>query len=242
MPRPAVLLKELFGSVTESIRSIWRTRLADALAVYVLTDRELSRGRSEPEVVRQAIAGGATAIQLRWKDGPMREAVSIARELKSICHEHEVLFVVNDRLDLAMAIGADGVHLGEDDLPVPEARSLVGDSMIIGYSPASLAEVEWAIDSEVDYLGCGPVYGTSTKDDAGEAVGVQRMYDVRELTSIPLVGIGGIGPENAAAVIEAGADGVAVISSVVAQNDIEQATRTLRTRVDDALARTRQDG
>ena len=205
--------------------------------MYVLTDRFLSRGLSEQDVVRHAIAGGATAIQLRWKDGPLREAVSVARELKSICGEHDVLFVVNDRLDLAMAIGADGVHLGEDDLPIPDARTLVGDSMVIGYSPADLFEIPRAIDAGTDYFGCGPVYGTGSKDDAGEAVGVQRMREVRDLTDLPFVGIGGINAENAVPVIEAGADGVAVISSVVAQDDIEAAARSLRTAVDGALAR-----
>jgi thiamine-phosphate pyrophosphorylase len=218
-------------------RHIWSAKLAQALSVYVLTDRALSRGRSETEVVQQAIAGGATAVQLRWKEGPLREAVPIARELKSMCAELEVLFVVNDRLDLAMAIGADAVHLGEDDLPVPEARALVGDSMIIGYSPADLDEVSWAVEAGADYLGCGPVYGTSSKDDAGEAVGIERMRQVRELTDVPFVGIGGINAENAAAVIEAGADGVAVISAVVAQDDIVSATGRLRAAVDDALAR-----
>lgn len=219
------------------VRNFWKPKLAQALAVYVLTDRALSRGLSEEDVVRRAITGGATAIQLRWKEGPLREAVSVARELKSICAEHEVLFVVNDRLDLAMAVQADAVHLGEDDLPVPNARALVGDSMIIGYSPADLSEIPWAIESGADYLGVGPVYGTSSKDDAGDAVGIERMREVRDLTDIPFVGIGGINASNAVPVVEAGADGVAVISSVVAQDDIEEAARLLSDAVQDAIAR-----
>jgi thiamine-phosphate pyrophosphorylase len=223
--------------VISNARSLWQPKLLQALSVYVLTDRALSRGLSEQDVVRQAIAGGASAVQLRWKDGPLREAVSLARELKSICIEHEVLFVVNDRLDLAMAIQADAVHLGEDDLPLPEARALVGDSMLIGYSPADLSEVSWAVESGADYLGVGPVYGTSTKDDAGEAVGIDRIRAVRDQTDIPFVGIGGINAENATPVIEAGADGVAVISSVVAQDDIEAAARALSDVVNSAIAR-----
>jgi thiamine-phosphate pyrophosphorylase len=218
-------------------RDFWKPRLADALAVYVLTDRKLSRGLSEQDVVRRAIAGGATAIQLRWKDGALREAVSLARELKTICAEHNVLFVVNDRLDLAMAVRADAVHLGEEDLPIPEARALVGDSMVIGYSPADLSEVEWAIESGADYLGVGPVYGTSTKDDAGDAVGIERMRQVRDLTDVPFVGIGGIDATNAAPVVEAGADGVAVISAVVAQDDIESAARLLSDAVQSSRSR-----
>lgn len=218
-------------------RAIWQPKLKQALSLYVLTDRLLSRGLSEQDVVRHAIDGGASAIQLRWKEGPMREAVAIARDLKAICAEHGVLFVVNDRLDLAMTVGADGCHLGEDDIPLPEARSLVGDSMILGYSPADLSEVPMAVDAGADYLGVGPVYGSSTKDDAGEAVGIERMREVRDLTDLPFVGIGGIGADNAVPVIEAGADGVAVVSSVVAQDDIEAAARGLREQVDAALTR-----
>lgn len=218
-------------------RAIWQPKLKQALSLYVLTDRLLSRGLSEQDVVRHAIAGGATAIQLRWKEGPLREAVAIARDLKAICAERDVLFIVNDRLDLAMTVGADGCHLGEDDIPVAAARQLVGDSMILGYSPADLAEVPMAVESGADYLGVGPVYGSNTKDDAGEAVGIERMRAVRDLTELPFVGIGGINAENAVPVIEAGADGVAVISSVVAQDDIEAAARSLRDQVDAALAR-----
>jgi thiamine-phosphate pyrophosphorylase len=218
-------------------RAIWQPKLKQALAVYVLTDRLLSRGLSEQDVVRYAIGGGATAIQLRWKDGPLREAVAVARDLKAICAEHEVMFIINDRLDLAMAVGADGCHLGEDDLPLPEARGLVGDSMILGYSPADLNEVPWAVESGADYLGVGPVYGSTTKDDAGEPVGIDRIRAVRDLTELPFVGIGGINAENAVPVIEGGADGVAVISSVVAQDDIESAARAITDAVDSALAR-----
>ncbi len=217
-----------------SRRESWLPLLRDALSVYVLTDRALSRGRSEIDVVRAAISGGASAIQLRWKDAPLREAVPVARELREICAGSKVLFVVNDRVDLAMAVEADGVHIGEDDLPVHETRALVGDSMIVGYSPADLSEVRWAIDSGADYLGVGPIFGTGSKADAGDAVGLQRMTAVRDLTPAPFVGIGGIKAENAAGVIDAGADGVAVISSVVSQEDVEEATRSLRRAVDDA--------
>lgn len=220
-------------------RERWRPRLADALSVYVLTDRALSGGRPEEDVVRQAIAGGATAIQLRWKEGPLRDAVPVARRLKSLCADQDVLFVVNDRVDLALAVEADGVHIGEDDLPVPETRSIVGERMVIGYSPANLDEAPWAVQVGADYLGVGPVYGTGTKDDAGEAVGTERMAQVRSLVDVPFVGIGGINASNAGPVIEAGADGVAVISSVVGAKDVEQAARDLRQAVDQARGTAR---
>lgn len=210
----------------------WRARLPESLRLYVLTDRGLSRGRSEREVVRAAIAGGATAIQLRWKSGTMREAVEVGRELKALCAESGVLFVVNDRIDLALALDADCVHLGEEDLPLGEARRIIGDRMLIGYSPPTIDE---AIDAQrlgADYLGVGPVYGTTSKSDAGDAVGVDRIANVARTASIPIVGIGGITATNAAAVVQAGATGVAVISSVVAADNIEAAARSLRAAVD----------
>jgi thiamine-phosphate pyrophosphorylase len=216
-------------------RSTIASHLRDALRVYVLTDRSVSRSRAETDVVREAIAGGATAIQLRWKDGPLWEAVEIGRRLRDICDGENVLFVVNDRVDLALALDADGVHVGEDDLPVREVRKLVGSRMIVGYSPPTLVEAVQAERAGADYLGVGPVFGTSTKADAGRAVGTDRIRDVAASVRIPVVGIGGIGSENAGAVIAAGAAGVAVISAVVAQDDIAAASRTLRQAVDAAL-------
>jgi thiamine-phosphate pyrophosphorylase len=213
----------------------WRPILNDALAVYVLTDRALSKGRSEIEVVQDAIAGGATAIQLRWKEPSMRGAVEIARELKRICAEHDVLFVVNDRVDLALAVEADGVHIGEDDLPVAETRKIVGDRMIIGYSPPTIEEAVQAERDGADYLGVGPVYGTRSKDDAGAAIGTGRIAEMVERVRIPVVGIGGIDADNSGPVIEAGAVGVSVISAVVAQDDIEAATRALKSAVGAAV-------
>jgi thiamine-phosphate diphosphorylase len=212
----------------------WRERLSECLRLYVLTDRGLSRGRSEREVVEAAIAGGATAIQLRWKTGSMREAVEVGRELKALCTRSDVLFVVNDRIDLALALDADCVHLGDEDLPLEDTRRIVGDRMLIGYSPPTLDE---AIDAErlgADYLGVGPVYGTTSKSDAGEAIGVERIATVARAVSIPIVGIGGITAGNAAAVVKSGAAGVAVISSVVAADDVELAVRALRAAVDGA--------
>lgn len=211
-------------------------RLRQALRVYVLTDRGLSRGRSEAEIVRAALAGGATAIQLRWKTGPLREAVRAGRELQALCRQAGALFVVNDRVDLALALDADGVHLGVDDLPVEEARRLAGDRLVIGFSPSTLEEALDAERAGADYLGVGPVYGTATKADAGPAVGTGHVRAIARAVSIPIVGIGGITAANARAVIEAGAAGVAVISAVVAADDPRAAAAALRAVVDEALA------
>lgn len=208
--------------------NFWRDRLRSSLLLYVLTDRQLARGRREPEVVEAAIAGGATAIQLRWKTGSMREAFEVGRNLQQICARSGVLFVVNDRVDLALALEADCVHLGDEDLPLAEARKIVGDRMLIGFSPPTIAEALEAERKGADYLGVGPVYGTSTKADAGAAVGVEWITQVSQAVSIPIVGIGGINAQNARAIVEAGAVGVAVISSIVGADDVGSATRELR--------------
>lgn len=211
-------------------------QLHASLRLYVLTDQVLQAGRDVESIVATAIAGGATAIQLRWKSGPLSEALRAGRALRALCRDSGVLFVVNDRVDLALALGADGVHLGVEDLPVPAARDLVGDRMIIGYSPETIADAAEAERSGADYLGTGPIFGTTTKADAGEAVGLNHLGALVRAVSIPVVGIGGITADNAHAVIATGASGVAVISAVVGARDVEAAARGLRRQVDSAIA------
>lgn len=219
----------------------WRgEKLRDALRLYVLTDRALARGRSDVEIVRAAIAGGATAVQLRWKTGPLAEALAVGRQLRQLCQEHNVLFIVNDRVDLALALEADGVHVGVSDLPVTEARRLLGPERVVGFSPETLEQALAAQAAGADYLGVGSVFPTTTKADAGPAVGLAHLATLAQAVSIPVVGIGGIHAENARAVIEAGAVGVAVISAVVAAEDVQVAARRLREIVDTALAQVRQ--
>jgi thiamine-phosphate pyrophosphorylase len=132
----------------------WRgARLREALRLYVITDRALARGRPDIEIAREAIAGGATALQLRWKAGPLSEALQVGHALRALCREAGVLFVVNDRVDLALALEADGVHVGVSDLPVPETRKLVGESMVVGFSPETLEQALAAEAAGADYLG-----------------------------------------------------------------------------------------
>ena len=209
-----------------------RDRLRDALRVYVLTDQILAAGREVEPIVAAAITGGATAIQFRWKLGPLPEALRAGRALRELCRDTGVLFVVNDRVDLALALGADGVHLGVEDLPVATARALIGDRMIIGYSPETPADAVSAEPSGADYLGVGPIFGTTTKADAGNAVGPGHLAEIVRAVSIPVVGIGGITADNAPAVVTAGATGVAVISAVVGARDVQAAAHALRSRVD----------
>jgi thiamine-phosphate pyrophosphorylase len=212
-----------------------RQRLRDALRLYVLTDHVLAGHRGDREVVEAAIAGGATAIQLRWKPGPLSKAVSVGRALRTLCRESGVLFVVNDRVDLALALDADGVHLGVDDLPVPEARAIADDRIIIGYSPATFADALAAERAGADYLGVGPIYGTATKSDAGDAVGIDYLTRIVRAVSIPVVAVGGISADNAGPVVEAGAAGVAVISAVVSALDVRAAAQALRSVVEDTM-------
>jgi len=206
------------------------------LRLYVITDRVLS-GRSHEAQAEAAIAGGATAIQLRDKTAPARVLVEVGERLAVLCRARGVVFIVNDRADVAMACGADGVHVGEDDLPVAAARRLLGPAKIVGASAGTVEAARRAEAEGADYLGVGAVFSTGTKADAGEAIGLEALARIARAVRIPVVGIGGITVENAAAVIRAGAAGVAVVSAVVAQPDIAAAARALRAQVDGARAR-----
>ena len=199
------------------------------LRLYVVLDPALARGRSVVEIARHAIAGGATMLQLRDKHSTDRAVLAAATEIAHHCRTAHIPFIMNDRVDIAWASGADGVHLGHDDLPPALARKLLGERAVIGMSAGSEAELKAALPGQPDYLGVGPMYATRTKSDAGAPVGPAMMRTLRQAApGIPLVGIGGITRENAAAVLAAGADGIAVVSAVVAARDVEAATRALR--------------
>jgi len=204
--------------------------------VYVITDSHHARGRSPREIALAAVAGGATAVQLRMKDAPARAVLDAAREIGPLCRAASVLFIVNDRVDIAQIAGADGVHIGQDDLPAPDARALLGPHALIGVSAATIDEALAAERAGADYLGVGAVYVTGTKPDAGAPVGLDRLREIRGAVRIPLVGIGGITAANAAAVIRAGASGVAVITAVTQADDMVHAVRRIREQVDAALS------
>ena len=201
------------------------------LGLYLVTDEALSRGRPTAEIVAAAIRGGADAIQLRAKDVPLREAAAIGRALRELTRAAGVLFIVNDRADLALALDADGVHVGQDDLPADLARLVVGPDRIVGVSAATVEEARNARAMGADYLGVGAIYGTATKSDAGAAIGTDPIGAIRAAVGLPVVGIGGIGARNAAEVIAAGADGVAVVSAIVAADDPEAAARAVKAAV-----------
>jgi len=203
--------------------------------VYVITGEERSRGRSHVEVAAAAVRGGATAVQLRMKGAPARTIVETARRIAAMCREAGVAFIVNDRVDVAIAGEADGAHVGQDDLPAAAARGLLGAGRWLGVSAATVEEARDAERAGADYLGVGAVYPTGTKADAGAPVGLGRIAELRRASSLPVVGIGGITIANAAAVIRAGAAGVAVITAITLADDMVKATQRLREQVDAAL-------
>jgi len=206
------------------------------LSLCVITDRRLSRARTVATIVRQALTGGAPIIQLREKELPAREVFELALELRRITREAGALFIVNDRVDIAAASGADGVHLGQDDLPVAAARRLLGAGALVGISARTVEQARRAERDGADYLGVGPVYDArSTKPDALEAQGVELIRTVGTGSDLPIVAIGGISAGRAAAPVRAGAAGVAVISAVVAADDVAGAARELRREVLEAL-------
>jgi thiamine-phosphate pyrophosphorylase len=201
------------------------------LDLYVITDEGLSQGLPHPEIARRAIAGGADVIQIRDKSKSSREFFAAAVEVRKITRAHGTLFIVNDRLDIALASGADGVHLGQDDLPLRAARTLVPPGFIIGISVGSVHEAVSAENGGADYIAPGPIFSTASKRDAGPATGLAVLRQIRSAVSVPLVAIGGIGPRNVQEVIQAGADGIAVISAVVSQEDVTAAARQMKSAI-----------
>jgi thiamine-phosphate diphosphorylase len=188
--------------------------------LYVITDRGLSRGRSDEEIVAAALAGGARIIQLRDKERPRGDLVDIGRRLKQQCQAAGALFIVNDDPHLAADVGADGVHVGPTDMPPDQARAIVGPQAIVGWSIK--ASVETARQAErvgVSYVAVGSIFPTTTKTVA-EPVGPEAIRAVRQAVRLPVAAIGGINAENVAQVIDAGADMACVISAAVSQDDV----------------------
>jgi thiamine-phosphate pyrophosphorylase len=195
--------------------------------LHVLTDVALQSRFSHIELTRLAIAGGADTIQFRQKEGSTREMIAATREMKALCSQAGVMFIVNDRIDVALACEADGVHLGQDDFPIGLARKYLGEGLIIGGSAATMEEARSCLEEGADYIGFGPVYPTTSKDDAGPVSGNEILSRVAEEIPIPIIAIGGIIVSNAAALLRAGAYGIAVISAVCCHDDPQAATRGL---------------
>ena len=194
--------------------------------LYVVTNEPLSRGLKHAEIARRAVVGGADVIQLRDKEKSSRELYAIACEMRGIC-AGRALFFVNDRLDVALAAGADGVHLGQDDLPIEAARRIAPEGFLIGISVGNADEARVAEAAGADYVAVSPVFSTSSKADAGTGYGISAIQEIRTAVHCPVIGIGGINADNAAELIWAGLDGVAVISAVVSATAVTAAAQNL---------------
>ena len=201
-------------------------------SLYLVTDRALSRGRATAEIVREAVAGGASCVQLREKHGSSREFLEEAQAVQAVLRGTGVPLIINDRVDIALAIGAEGVHLGQQDLPIAAARRLGPPGWIIGISAESREDAVRAEQAGADYIGVSPVFATPTKTDTAAPLGLEGLRAIRAAVKIPLVAIGGIHGGNARDVIRAGADGLAVVSAIVAADSPREAARALRREIE----------
>ncbi|MFN3929168.1 MAG: thiamine phosphate synthase [Thermoflexus sp.] len=208
------------------------------LRVYLILDPALTLGRPPLEIAEAALRGGITMLQLRWKSGPLREMLQLGEALQKLCQRYGVPLLINDRVDVALALRADGVHLGQEDLPPEVARRLLGARALIGVSARTPDQARAAEAAGADYLGTGSVFPTSSKANP-ILIGLEGLATVIRSTRLPVVAIGGVSSENAAACIHAGAAGVAVISAITQAPDPEAAARALRQAVDRALAERR---
>lgn len=204
-------------------------------SLYLVTRPARAGQRSIVDVVQAAIQGGVTVVQLREKSATTREMVEIAHVLLRVTRPAGISLIINDRLDVTLAAGADGVHVGPpDDMPAALARKILGPDALVGVSADCPAAARQAVADGADYVGVGDVFGTTSKSDAGEPIGIAGVSAVAAHVSVPVVAIGGITAANAAAVIRAGADGIALISSIFGASDPLQAARQLRRIIDDA--------
>lgn len=195
-------------------------------SIYLVTDDGCLQGRELLVCVREALEGGVTLVQYRAKTASSAEMYAEALQLKALCDSFKVPLIINDRLDIAMAVGAAGVHLGQDDLPCAAARKLLGEDYIIGVSAHNPAEAKAALQSGADYLGCGAVFGTATKADV-KKLGTEGLTAICREKGLPVVGIGGVTADNYREVRVAGADGAAIVSGILAQPDIRTTVRAI---------------
>lgn len=195
-------------------------------SIYLVTDDGCLQGRALLDCVREALEGGVTLVQYRAKTASSAEMYAEAQELKAMCDSFKVPLIINDRLDIAMAVGAAGVHLGQDDLPCAAARRILGEDYLIGVSAHNPAEAKAALQSDADYLGCGAVFGTATKADV-QKLGTNGLAAICKAKGLPVVGIGGVTADNYREVRAAGADGAAIVSGILAQPDIRATVRAI---------------
>ena len=207
--------------------------------LYLITDRALSRGRSTVHVVRAALAGGVDVVQFRDKEAEAATLIEEGIRIHELTARYQVPLIVNDRVDIALAIEAEGAHVGQTDLPAGMARKLLPVPALLGVSTSSPDMARHAQQQQADYVGFGPIYQTTTKETTASPRGTEMMHDTLEAINIPLVALGGISERNISEVVAAGADHVAVCSAIVGAQDVERATATIKEMMLQAQAKRR---
>lgn len=200
----------------------------ESLLLYLVTDSSMLRGRSMQEVVLAAVAGGVTMVQLREKEASTRDFVELARALKDVLRDKQVPLLINDRIDVALAVDADGVHIGQSDMPYDVARKMLGPNKIIGLSVENHQQVVDANGLDCDYIGVSPVFATPTKTDTATPFGLDGLREAVRTSIHPSVAIGGMNLQTAASVMACGTDGIAVVSAIMGADNPEQAARKLK--------------
>ena len=208
--------------------------MKDIGVLHVITDTTLQSRFTHAALAELAIEGGSDTVQFRQKHGTTRELVAIAQSMQAVCAKHNVPLIVNDRADVALAVGATGVHFGQDDMPVSIGRQILSPEVILGASARTEEKILAAISEGADYIGFGPIYGTTSKPDAETAKGLERLRRMCDIAACPVIAIGGISIQTAGEVIRAGAHGIAVISAVCAHPEPQVATRTLLREIQEA--------
>jgi thiamine-phosphate pyrophosphorylase len=203
-------------------------------SLYLVTDRSLSLGRSTIEIVEAAVEGGVTVVQLREKEATSREFLNEGLKIRDFLRLMSIPLIVNDRIDVALALDADGVHVGENDLPVAVVRRILGPDKIIGASALTVADAQAAERQGADYLGLSPIFKTATKPELEIEIGLEGIAPLRRAVSIPVVGIGSMNARNVYDAVKAGLDGVAVVSAICAHPDPCAAARAIRAEVERA--------
>ena len=199
----------------------------EELKLYLVTDRGLAGERSIEDIVKEAVEGGVTMVQLREKDIATRDFIALALRLKDVLKPYGVPLIINDRVDVALASGAEGVHIGQSDMPYAIARKLLGPSKIIGLSVENFEHIEEANSLDVDYIGVSPVFATPTKTDTAEPFGLDGLRKAVRMSVHPTVAIGGMNERTAADVMACGTNGIAVVSAIVCAPDPKESSKNL---------------
>lgn len=201
------------------------------LDLHLVTDRQLTLDRDILDIISAAIKGGISLVQLREKDCSTRDFVELGHAVCRLLKPQNIPFIINDRVDVALAVGADGVHIGQSDMPYAMARQLLGSDAIIGLSVESVGDALVAEKLDLDYLGLSPVFMTPTKNELNYQLGLEGVQEIRKISSHPLIGIGGIHDTNTLSILNAGADGIAVVSAICSAIDPEKAAHGLRQQI-----------